>query len=217
METERLERNRTKSAINPTSRIGTKSANSLAVRSPLSIMTAKDELDVLTPKVTAISMGNISAFEDQHADLIPRNLSLDNEDIKSSGDSLARPISRPRLLSKSLDNSTELIPRASTSNTNYSAIVRSKSTYSISLSMVLQLETKAKQIGSVTSLQDNLQTQPSNVGEKMRQFSKLEAVLSAASMTLLNEDGFLKEIEMKGFSGIWNHPVTRSDLSFNSQ
>lgn len=79
----------------------------------------------------------------------------------------------------------------------WESFVRSRSSYSFALLNTLGTDGK-----TATKLSVDSNTKPS----PLKQSTSAKNINSPVQEP---EDGFLKDIESKGFAGIWNHPITR--------
>ncbi|KAJ3273153.1 hypothetical protein HDV01_004793 [Terramyces sp. JEL0728] len=194
-----------------------KSTSTLAKSpSPLIESTSRDTLEN-TPRTqkTSNSMGNIKEMESGSAVGSTASISQSQQSIESEKPPVSSRFSVQPSKILTTSKSTEVTSEsASTSplKTSYSDylvvpstswIVRTRSSYAIHFSYLSDL--KFKQFSqSILSIDA-----PESTSSRERVNSQQPGHMSTDSLNLLGEEGFLKEIEIKGFTGIWNHSITR--------
>jgi hypothetical protein len=163
-------------------------------------------------KKASTSMGNLDMLLPNESNQSFVSLSEDGSDnaAVSSFSIRSQSSHRPRIISKSVDtgnlvsdsqNSLDSAQQSSFSNT--SPMVRSKSSFCIHHNALSGSEMKSKSTGSNSSV-DLFKHSAFDLHEP-----KLEAQTSSDKLLDTSDDGFCKDLEMKGFLGIWNNPVAR--------
>ncbi|KAJ3310864.1 Rho guanine nucleotide exchange factor 26 [Boothiomyces sp. JEL0838] len=192
-----------------------KSTNALAKSpSPLIESTSRETLEAVPrTQKTSNSMGNIKEMESGSAmgstvSIHQSQQSVESDKITATSRFSIQP-SKILTTSKSTEATSEVSSPLKTSNSDYlmipstSWIVRTRSSYAIHFSYLNDL--KFKQFSqSILSIDA-----PDSASSRERINSHQPGTMSTDSLNLLGEEGFLKEIEIKGFTGIWNHSITR--------
>ncbi|KAJ3252436.1 Rho guanine nucleotide exchange factor 26 [Boothiomyces macroporosus] len=195
-----------------------KSTNALAKSpSPLIESTSRETLEAVPrTQKTSNSMGNIKEMESGSAmgstvSIHQSQQSVESDKITATSRFSIQP-SKILTTSKSTEATSEVSSPLKTSNSDYltipstSWIVRTRSSYAIHFSYLNDL--KFKQFSqSILSIDA-----PDSASSRERINSHQPGAMSTDSLNLLGEEGFLKEIEIKGFTGIWNHSITRLDV-----
>lgn len=211
-----MERSRAKSA-SPLSQL--RGAASMLIRSPLSSDTPSN------PRLISNSTGDFDVSK--QASIANIGSTSEGSSANSSRYSLkSQPTLslRPRITSRSAEPTDRRIYRDMSPNSTVkstfpqvSFLVRSRSSYSINFCAYAAMDRRI--LGSSASslaAEASKNSLGTNASEDMR-FRKCTEETSAASLPtrptldnlLLLEDGFLRDIEIKGFLGIWNHVATR--------
>jgi hypothetical protein len=151
--------------------------------------------------------------------LIPRTASIDPRIPRNSVADLGKSsqlsvalsqeegLHLPRALSKSAGANPYLISSTrGILNLNLYVLQRSKSSYSIPLNAFLSSEKSVKSYFSM-SMVDFTDNSIDNGQNETVSASSPETMMNEE--VLVKEDGFLRDIEMKGFSGFIAHPITR--------
>lgn len=198
-----MERNRGKSASPLIQTRGVAKSTASLVK-PQSV--SREEPDILEPrtKKASSSIGNIKTIAAQSQNQSSFTVSEDGSEQGVSRYSLRSLHStKPRPGSKSVESSEKLMDwdfpmDSSLAVIGASPMVRSRSTFSIHLNSFALAESRLKAIGSAASLDNPRET--------------LQATRSTffnSADNLLSEEGFLRDIQLKGFAGIWSHAATR--------
>lgn len=167
--------------------------------------------------ISPISNGNlpnsISASEDSNEAGVLSNMThLVTETKKDSSTANSTQLSDevvqlPRNISKSVGSTVNLLD-GDILSLHY-VLVRSRETFSIPFSAFFTSEKSVSQgfptLGETQLLdsEENMTNLSGDIGEKIIQssfFSQEDLIIA--------EDGFLRDVQMKGFTGIWCHPAT---------
>jgi hypothetical protein len=176
--------------------------------------TALQNLDLPRTKAASSSAGNIVFPIDLK--ILDTNALLENA-VDTTPKYTTKPanliaVHRPRQMSRSTEISEANDIRDQTTPLRYAAmhggspLVRSRSTYSINMNVFAFAEAKIKAANSASSfdlIKDVNRSATSSESGKVENKGIPDSQL---------EDGFLREIELKGFAGIWGHPVTRYEF-----
>lgn len=185
-----------------------KSIPSLDIANP---RTASQNLDLPRTKAASSSTGNM-AFPTELKILNTNAVSedaVDNVPKYSTKSASATPAHRPRQMSKSIeipvhfDSQDQATPLRSAGLRSGSPLVRSKSTYSIHTNVFTFADIKIRAANSASSFE--------LIKDKEASSSISDAAKSDIKVMtdIALDDGFLRDIDLKGFAGIWGHPVTR--------